>query len=344
VRDGGQPPYTTRRPATDKASDTMSTLRTILSAALALCVSLAHAAQPTSYPVKPIRLIIPFAAGGGADVTMRPFAQKLSDALGQSIIFDNRGGGGGVLAGEIASRATPDGYTLLCGAVGVMTVTPNLMKVPFDPVTDFTPITRVADVASILAVRRGFAPGTLKEVVDYAKKNPGKLIWAVSGIGAPGHLAMERFRLDTGINITPVFFKGAGPGAVAVLSGEADIMSANPGVFMPHVKSGRLRLIGTSSAKRLAMLPDLPTYEELGFPGYHYGSWYGLLGPKGTPEAVVARMHRETVKVLQDAELNARYARDGATAVGNTPQEFANFIRSELAATAKLIKAAKIRI
>lgn len=306
--------------------------------------ALAQAGAATAYPVKPIRLIIPFAAGGGADVVMRPFVQRLSDALGQSIVYENRGGAGGVVAGELVARAAPDGYTLLCGAVGVMTVTVSLMKMSFDPVNDLTAITRIVDVASILAARPGFAPRTLKEIVDYAKKNPGKLIWAVSGIGAPGHLSMERLRLDTGMDLTAVFFKGAGPGTVALLSNEADIMSANPGVFMPHVKAGRLRLIGTSSAKRLPLLPDLPTYEELGFPGYVYASWYGLIAPARTPVAVVNRLYEESVKVLKDAELNAMFHRDGGVAVGNTPQEFARFIRTETDSAAKVIKAAKIKI
>jgi tripartite-type tricarboxylate transporter receptor subunit TctC len=269
---------------------------------------------------------------------------KLSDALGQSVIYENRGGGGGVVAGEIVARAAPDGYTLLCGAVSVMTVTVNLVKLAFDPVADFAPITRVTDVASLLAARPGFAPRTLKEIVDYAKKNPSKLIWAVSGIGSAGHLGMERFRLEQGIDVTQILYKGAGPGTMALLSNEADIMSANPGVFMPHIKSGRLRPIATSSAKRLALFPDLPTYDEMGFPGYVHGSWYGLAAPARTPPVIVNRLYEASAKVLQDPDLIAFFARDGAVPVGSTPQAFANFIRSEIAESAKIIKAAKIRV
>lgn len=296
------------------------------------------------YPSKPIRLLIPFATGGGADVVMRPFVQKLSDALGQSIVYENRGGAGGVLAGETVARAAPDGYTLLAGAVSVMTVTVNLMKMPFDPVRDFAPITRVADVSSLLAARPGFSPRTLKEIVEYAKGAPGKLIWGVSGIGSSGHLAMERFRLEQGIDVTQVLYKGAGPGTLALMSGEIDIMSANPGVFMPHIKSGRLRPIAVSSAKRIAIMPELPTYAEMGFPGYIHGSWYGLVAPAGTPATIINRLYRESVKVLKDPDLNNLFSRDGGVAVGNSPEDFARFIRAEIADSAKVIKAAKIKL
>ena len=334
----------------------MKRMLLLLNVFLMAVLSLAVNAQPqgatpggaagavNTYPSKPIRLLIPFATGGGADVVMRPFVQKLSDALGQSIVYENRGGAGGVLAGETVARAAPDGYTLLAGAVSVMTVTVNLMKMPFDPVRDFAPITRVADVSSLLAARPGFTPRTLKEIVEYAKGTPGKLIWGVSGIGSSGHLAMERFRLEQGIDVTQVLYKGAGPGTLALMSSEIDIMSANPGVFMPHIKSGRLRPIAVSSAKRIAIMPDLPTYAEMGFPGYIHGSWYGLVAPAGTPAAIINRIYSESVKVLKDPDLNNLFARDGGVAVGNSPEDFARFIRAEIADSAKVIKAAKIKL
>ena len=311
--------------------------------ALLLAAEISHA-QSGPYPSKPIRLLIPFAPGGGADVVLRPFVQKLNDVLGQTIIYENRGGGGGVVAGEIVAKAAPDGYTLLAGAVSVMTVTVNLVKMPFDPVRDLAPITKVAEVASLLAARPAFAPRTLKEIVDYAKGNPGKLIWAVSGIGSSGHLAMERFRLEQKTDITQILYKGAGPGTMALLSNEADIMSANPGVFMPHIKSGRLRPIAVSSATRLAILPDLPTYGEMGFPGYIHGSWYGLVAPARTSPAIIKKLYDDSVKVLKDADLVAFFHRDGATVGGNTPEAFARDIRAEIAESAKIIKAANIRL
>jgi tripartite-type tricarboxylate transporter receptor subunit TctC len=322
----------------------MNTRAIAWAALLALAGPSAAFAQANAYPTKPVRLLVPFAPGGGADVTVRPFVQKLGERLGQSVIYENRGGAGGVLAGETVARASPDGYTLLLGAVSVMTVTVNLMKMPFDPVRDFAPITKLADVPSLLAARPGFAPRTLREMVDYAKTNPGKLIWAVSGIGSAGHLAMERFRLEQRLDVVQVLYKGAGPGTLALLSNEADIMSANPGVFMAHIKAGRLRPIAVSSAKRISILPDLPTYLEMGFPGYVHGSWYGLVAPARTPAAVINRLHDESVKVLNDPEIIAGLARDGASAVGNTPQAFAQEIRDEIAESAKVIKAAKIKL
>lgn len=311
---------------------------------LTCAIASAALAQPAAYPAKPIRLLIPFAAGGGADVTTRPFVQRLSDNLGQPIVYENRGGAGGVLAGELVARAPADGYTLLMGAVGVMTVTAHLTKMPFDPIQDFAPISKIADVASILGARPGFAPRNLKEIVAHAKTNPGKLIWGVTGIGAPGHLAMERFRFEQALDLTAVFYKGAGPGTVALLSNEVDIMSANPGVFMPHIKAGRLRPIGTSSAQRIAIMPDLPTYAELGFPGYVYASWYGMVAPVGTTAAVINKLHQETVRVLKDNDITASITRDGGTPIGNTPQEFARDIRTESADNARVIKAAKIKL
>lgn len=298
-----------------------------------------------AYPSKPIRLLVPFAAGGGADVAARPFVQRLSERLGQSIIYENRGGAGGVLAGETVARAYPDGYTLLLGAVSVMTTTTHLMpKSPFDPATDFAPITRLMNVPSLIAARASFAPRTLKEMVDYVKTNPGKLIWAMSGIGSAGHLATERFKMDLALNVTQVFYKGAGPGTIALLSNEADVMFANPGVFMAHIKAGRLRAIALASAKRIAIMPDLSTFAEQGYPGYENGSWYGLVAPARTPAVVIKRLHEESVKVLSEPEIIAGLARDGGLTVGNTPQQFGQEIRDELAASAKVIKAAGIRL
>ncbi len=297
-----------------------------------------------AYPNKPIRLLVPFATGGGADVVMRPFVQRLTERLGQSIVYENRGGAGGVLAGETVARAAPDGYTLLAGAVSVMTVTGNLVKIPFDPAKDFAPITKVADVSSLLGARPGLAPRTLKEMVEYAKAAPGKLIWGISGIGSAGHLGMERFRMEQGIDVTRVIYKGAGPGTLALLSNEIDIMSANPGVFMPHIKAGRLRPVAVSSAQRIAILPDIPTYAEMGFPGYIHGSWYGLVAPANTPPAIINRLYDESIKVLKEPDILAAFARDGGVPVGNTPQGFAREIREEIAASAKIIRAANIKL
>ena len=299
-------------------------------------------AKSAAYPTKPIRWVIPFAAGGGTDIVARPIAQKLSERLGQSITYDNRGGGGGIIAGEIVARAAPDGYTMLVAAVAVMTVTVSLTKMPFDPVKDFEPITKFANVPNMLVARAAFPPRTIQEVISHAKANPGKVTWAISGPGSGGHLAMESFRLTTGINVIRVPYKGAGPATVALISNEADLLFANPGVFMPHLKAGRLRAIGAASLKRMALFPDLPTFNESGFPGFESGSWYGLAAPARTPADIIAFTHREVVAVLNQPDIVSALGTEGAAVVGNSPQEFGKQIRDDIVRWAKVIKDANI--
>lgn len=296
------------------------------------------------YPVKPIRWVVPFAPGGGTDIVARPIAQKVSDRLGQSILYDNRGGGGGVIAGDIVAKASPDGYTLLVAAVAVMTVTVSLMKMPFDPVTDFAPVTKFATVPNMLVARASFPVRSIPEIVAHAKANPGKVAWAISGPGSGGHLAMESFRLTTGIDVIRVPYKGAGPATLALLSNEADLLFANPGVFMPHLKTGRLRAIGAASLQRMALFPELPTFNESGFPGFESGSWYGLAAPARTPPAIVTLLHKEVATVLKQPDIVSQLALEGASVVGNTPQAFGKEIRDDIAKWAKVIKAANIKM
>jgi tripartite-type tricarboxylate transporter receptor subunit TctC len=301
------------------------------------------AASAGSYPVKPIRWVVPFAPGGGTDIIARPIAIKLGDKLGQSILYDNRGGGGGVIAGDIVAKANPDGYTLLVAAVAVMTVNVSMMKLPFDPVRDFAPVTKFATVPNILVARAPFPVRSFQELVPYAKANPGKVIWAASGIGSAGQLALELFRLTTGIEVVRVVYKGAGPAALALLSNEADLLFANPGVFMPHINSGRLRALVSASTQRIALLPDLPTLNESGFPGFESGSWYGLAAPAQTPPGIVAFLHREVASVLKQPDLVVQITREGGSVVGNTPQAFAKEIRDDIVKWAKVIREANIK-
>ena len=311
-----------------------------------LCTALAgsHCLAQSAYPNKPMRWVVPFAAGGGTDVIVRPIAIKFSERVGQSVLYENRGGAGGVIAGEIVARATPDGYTLLVAAVAVMTVNKSLMKMPFDPAKDFAPITNFATVPSMLAARAGFPPRTLPELVTYAKAHPGKIVWGMSGVGSGGHLAVEMFKQATGISVNQVFYKGAGPANVALISGEADLLIANPGVFMPHIKAGRLRAIAAASLERMPLFPDLPTFNESGYPGFQAGSWYGLAAPTGTSPAIIAFLHKHAVEVLKDQDIITRLALDGATPVGNTPQAFGKSLREETERWAKVIKTANIKV
>jgi len=314
---------------------------------LAAIITLAGAssalAQVDTYPNKPIRWVIPFAPGGGTDMVARPIASKLTDRLGQQILYDNRGGGGGVVAGEIVAKANPDGYTLLVAAVAVMTVTGSLQKMPFDPIKDFTPITKFANVPNMLVTRTALPVSRIQEIAPYAKANPGKLRWALSGTGSAGTRSMVLFRLLTGIDIITSPSTGAGPALVGVLSNEADLMFANPSVFLPHIKAGRLRAVGAASLERIAALPDMPTFHESGFPGFESQSWYGLAAPARTPAAIIALWHKETVAVLNQPDIVARITQDGGIPVGNTPQQFAREIRDETAKWAQVIKTAGIK-
>ncbi len=315
-----------------------------LAALSLLIISATHAwAQQAGYPNKPIRWVIPFAPGGGTDMVARPVAAKLTERIGQHVLYDNRGGGGGAIAGEIVAKATPDGYTLLVAAVAVMTVTGSLQKLPFDPLKDFAPITKFANVPNMLAARMSHPIVKVQDIVGYAKANPGKLRWALSGTGSAGTLSMELFRLNTGIDIVPIPYKGAGPAMIAVLGGEADLLFANPAVFMPHLTAGRLRALGTASLQRIGALPDMPTFHESGFPGFESLSWYGLAAPGRTPAAIVALLHKETVAVLNLPDIVSRITQDGGIPVGNTPQAFAQEIRNETAKWAKVIKDANIK-
>ena len=322
--------------------------RLIQLAALMALTSAAHCfaqiGSAGNYPNKPIRWVIPFAPGGGTDMVARPIAAKLTDRLGQQILYDNRGGGGGVIAGEIVANANPDGYTLLVAAVAVMTVNVSLMKMPFDPVRDFIPITKFANVPNMLATRAGFPAAKVQDVINYAKANPGKLRWALSGTGSAGTLSMELLRITSKIDVVPIPYKGAGPAMIGVLSGEAEVMFANPAVFMPHITGGRLRALAAASMQRVPALPDMPTFHESGFPNFESLSWYGLAAPARTPQAIITLLHREAAAVVKQPDVLTRITAEGGVPVANTPQEFAQDIRNDIAKWAKVIKDANIKI
>lgn len=316
-----------------------ATVATTLFAATA-----AHA-QTTTYPARPVRWVIPFAAGGGTDVAARPMAQAMGELLGQSIVYDNRGGGNGMIAGEIVARAAPDGYTLLVGGPAIMTTNPHLYaKMPFDVTRDFVAISKFANAPNVLAAHPALPLRSTQELIDYAKANPGKLNWASSGIGTGGHLAIELFQMRTGSKVVHVSFKGAGPALVSLLGGNVNLLIAVPGVFMPHIKSGRVRAIAVGSLQRLQVMPEVPTLDESGLPGMQTGSWYGLIAPTGTPAAAINALHAATAKALKLPEIVARQTGDGLIPSGNTPAQFAQDIRAESAVWAKVIKQAGIKL
>ena len=292
-----------------------------------------------AYPEKPLRWIIPYAAGGGTDVIARPIALKLGETLGRPIVYENRAGGGGLIAGEYVAKATPDGYTLLVGSGNTHTF-PTLLysKVPYDPVKDYAPITNFSIVPNVLVAFPGFPAKTIQDVIAYGKANPGKINWASSGNGAGGHLALVLLAQQAGIKVLHVPFKGAGPAVTAMLGGETDLLFANSGVFLGHIKAGKLRPIAVCALTRLPLFPDVPTLHESGFANFESSTYYGLLAPAGTPRPIIQRLHGELVKIIRSPESIERLASVGAIPVANTPEQFAEALRLDVAKWAKVIK------
>lgn len=292
-----------------------------------------------TYPNKPIRWIIPYAPGGGTDVIARPIALRLGEVLGQPIVYENRGGGGGLIAGEFVAKATPDGYTMLVGSGNTQTF-PTLLydKVQYDPVKDFAPITNFVTVPNVLVAHPSFPAKTVQDIVTYGRANPGKINWASSGNGAGGHLALVLFAQQAGIKVVHVPFKGAGPAVIAMLGAETDLLFANTGVFLGHIQAGKLRPIGVCALTRLPLFPNVPTLDEAGFPGFESSTYYGLLAPAGTPRPIINRLHAELVRIIKSPESLKRLAGVGAIPVANTPEQFAEANRLDVEKWAKVIK------
>jgi len=307
-------------------------------------LALSAAAHAEVYPAKPIRMIVAYPPGGGTDIVGRMVAQKLGETLGQGVVVENRGGASGNIGTELAARAAPDGYTILMGNIAPNAINVSLFKnLPFDPVADFAPVSLVASTPNILVVHPSTPARTVKEVIALAKTKPGALNFASAGVGSSSHLAGELFRILAGAEIVHVPYKGAGPALVDVLSGQVQLYFATMPAAMPHVKSGRLAPVAVTSAKRSHALPELPTVAESGVPGYEASTWYGVLAPAHTPQAVVTRLHGEIVKTLADAALREKLADQGFEPVGNSPEEFGAYIKSEIAKWSKVIRDAGIR-
>src|SRR5437899_3726963 len=309
-------------------------------AALAI-PALAHAQV---YPARPRRMIVAYPPGGGTDIVGRMLAQKLGESLGQSVVVENRGGASGNIGTELAAHAAPDGYTILMGNVAPNAINVSLFKdLPFDPVADFAPVSLVASTPNILVVHPSTPVRTVKEVIALAKAKPGTLNFASAGVGSSSHLAGELFRILAGADIVHVPYKGAGPAMVDVLSGQVQLYFATMPAAMPHVKSGKLAPVAVTSSRRSQALPDLPTTAEAGVPGYEASTWYGVLAPAHTPAAVIARLHENIGRILAVSETRARLADQGFEPVGNSPEEFGAYIKSEIAKWGKVIGDAGIR-
>ena len=305
---------------------------------LAACL-LSMSAAVGAYPENPIRWVIPFPAGGGADIVGRVVARKVSEIIGQQVVIDNRGGAGGNIAAELVARAAPDGYTLLMPHASIQTVNAALYeKLPYDPEKDFVPITLLVTVPNMLAVHPSVPVRSVKEFIALARKFPGKLTFSSSGNGTAGHLANELLKSEAGINMLHVPYKGAAPALVGLLSGEVDSLITNVSVLLPMIRAGKVRALAVASLKRAGPVPDIPTLAESGLPGFDADSWYGLVAPAGTPAAIVSMLHGAVVKALRAPAVQAQLTKVGAVTIGNTPEEFRQRVRVDAAKWARVIK------
>ena len=308
----------------------------------AVLILMASAAAQ-NYPSRPIRLVVPQSAGGSTDLVARPLAQRVADAMKTSVVVDNRPGAGSIIGTDIAAKAPPDGYTLLAVAAS-FSMSPSLYKkLPFDPVNDFAPISLLSSLPNILVVHPAQPVKSVKELLAHAKAQPGKLNYSSSGMATGTHMSMELLKHMTGISIAHIPYKGGAPSVTALISGEVQLCFATISTALPQVKTGRLRALAVSSARRAAAAPDVPTIAEAGVPGYDYASWIGLLAPAKTPAAIVARWHAEAARVMQTAEMKTLLLHEGSEAVGNSPSEFGNIIKSEVERWKTVSKAAGIK-
>ena len=297
------------------------------------------------YPAKPIRLIVPFAAGGGNDNVARLVGKRLADGLGQPVLVDNRPGAGGVVGAELAAKSAPDGYTLFLGGVGSHAINPNLHeKLPYDPIRDFAPVVLLAQAPLILVVHPSVPVNNVAEFIAYARAHPGRLNFASNGNGSSSQLAAVMFDSMAGIDLVHVPYKGLAPALSDLLSGQVQLMFSSVVAILPHIKAGKLRGLAVTGAKRLASMPELPTIAESGLPGYEASSWYGILAPAGTPRDIVVRLNAELAKALEQPEVRSSLLAEGAEPVGGSPERFAAHILAEKERLGKLIRDAHIRL
>jgi tripartite-type tricarboxylate transporter receptor subunit TctC len=317
----------------------MKTRWALAAAALAALCALPAAAQDAAYPNRPVRLVVPFPAGGTTDIIARAVAQRFGEVFGQSFVVDNRPGAGGNLGAGLVARAAPDGYTLVMGTVGTHAINPSLYaQMPYDHVKDFAPVLLVAGVPNVLEVNPELPVHTVGELVAYAKANPGKLNFASSGSGTSIHLSGELFKTMTGVSMQHVPYKGSAPALQDLMGGQVQLMFDNLPSSLPFIKSGKLRAIAVTTTSRAAALPDVPTIAESGYPGFEASSWFGLLAPKGTPEAIIARLNAEGNRWLASPDAKEKLLAQGAIAAGGSPADFAKHIAVETAKWAKVVK------
>jgi len=315
-----------------------------LAASLAAAQSSTPATVP-AYPVKAVRMVIGFPPGGGTDIVGRIVAQKLSEALGQAVIADNRGGAAGQIAAEMVAKAPPDGHTLMMAHIAAISILPSIVtKLPYDPLRDFAPVSLVAIGPNLLVLHPSVPAKNVKELIALARARPGQLHYASPGAGSVQHLAAELFKLQAKVDILHVPYKGSGQSIVDLIAGNVQMDFDSVPPVINHVRNGRLRALAVTSAQRFSLLPDIPTVTEGGVPGFDMSTWWGLVAPAAVRREILAHLYAEVAKLLTQPDVKQRLATVGAEAVGNSPEAFATFIRAERDKYARIAKAARIRM
>lgn len=321
-------------------------MRPIIAAAMVLvaAVLLHGEAWSQTYPAKPVRLIVPFPAGGGTDIFARLVGRKMGDNMGQTFVVDNRAGASGIIGCEVVARSAPDGYTLLMGTTGTHTTNPAVFsKLPYDPLKDFTPISLVAESPFVLLVHPSLPVRSVKDLIAFAKSRPGQLTYASSGTGSSSHLGFELFNLMAGIKGVHVPYKGLPPAMLDTISGYVTMTWNSITASAPYIRNRQVRALGIGSTKRSALMPEIPTISESGLTGFELGSWYGLFAPAGTSPEIVRRIRSDVVKAINDPALKEQFAALSAEPIGSTPEEFRAVLRRDLAKWSKVARQANVK-
>jgi len=333
------------RLATTEHAMSILSPRPLLRCAAALALAAAAGGAHAAYPERPVRVVVAFAAGGGADIVARLVFERVGAKLGQPFIVDNRGGAGGIIGTDAVAKAAPDGYTILLGQSGPNAINPSVYKkLPYDARKDFTPITQLTSYGYVVAAKNALPVNTLQDVLDLAKKEPGKLTLSTAGTGSSAHLALELFMRQAGVKITHVPYKGAGPALMDTVTGVVDLTFGDAASASSQAKAGAVKALAVTAARRSPLLPDVPTVSEAGVPGYEASAWHAVLAPAGVPDEVVDTLYEAIREVLADPEVRARLERDGIEPIGSTPREFAAFLDREITKWQEVVQAAGITL
>ncbi len=320
-------------------------LATAVHACAACLAAVALPAGAQTYPLKPVRMIVPFPAGGATDIVARLLAQKLTEAWSQQVLVDNRGGAGGTIGSDAAAKSLPDGYTILVGTSSTHAIAQSLYaKLPYDSVRDFAPVTLLASATIMLATHPSLPAKNVKELIALAKARPDQLSFASSGNGGVSHLVGELFKSQAGVQMLHVPYKGDAPALIDLVAGQVSLEFGTAVSFLPYVKSGKLKALAVTNPKRSPVLPEVPTVAESGLPGFEALQWFGVFAPAGTPREIIARLNAEMVKIMRQPEMRERLNALGAEVVANSAEEFAAFQKAEIAKWAKVVKSSGARI